>query len=174
MSTMRTLGVLNYPTPKAMRETQAVQRDLHQQALVAAIEERDRSRSDLSSPQGGSFFGPGWQAGRLPNKPFSPSQPPKEGGKPMNLIAAGPRAGFPKPPTPPPPEPEPEPEPEPDAAQAGGKHRLKARVFRFGRKNKSDKGAELPEQAEGEVPASSSAPNVGIAADGPLLSLIHI
>lgn len=168
MSTMRTLGVLNYPTPKAMRETQAVQRDMHQQALVAAIEERDRSRSDLSSPQGGSFFGPGWQAGRLPNKPFSPSQPPKEGGKPMNLIAAGPRAGFPKPPTPPPPEPEPEPEPEPDAAQAGGKHRLKARVFRFGRKNKSDKGAELPEQAEGEVPASSSAPNVDIAADEPL------
>lgn len=170
MSTMRTLGVLNYPTPKAMRETQAVQRDLHQQALVAAMEERDRSRSDLSSPQGGSFFGPGWQAGRLPNKPFSPSQPPKEGGKPMNLIAAGPRAGFPKPPTPPPPEPEPEPEPEPDAAQAGGKHRLKARVFRFGRKNKSDKGVELPEQAEGEVPASTSAPNVGITADEPLPS----
>ncbi|WFD32398.1 Chitin synthase 4 [Malassezia sp. CBS 17886] len=43
-SSARSLGVLKYPTPKAMRETQAFQRDMHFQALVAATTERERSK----------------------------------------------------------------------------------------------------------------------------------
>lgn len=149
ISTMRTLGVANYPTPKTMKETQAMQRDLHQQALVAAIEEREKPKTATpTSPQGPSFFGQKGSQGRPSEKPFSPSQPPKEGGKPMSLIAAGPRAGFPKPPTPPPPPP-PEPEPDADAQLAANPKSFKSRLLRLGKMGKIRKGA-ASEGAEGE------------------------
>ena len=149
ISTMRTLGVANYPTPKTMKETQAMQRDLHQQALVAAIEEREKPKTATpTSPQGPSFFGQKGSQGRPFEKPFSPSQPPKEGGKPMSLIAAGPRAGFPKPPTPPPPPP-PEPEPDADAQLAANPKSFKSRLLRLGKMGKIRKGA-ASEGAEGE------------------------
>ena len=92
------LGVLKYPSPMAMRETQATQRDAQYQALVSAVSERDRAR-ELSAldPQG-----------RISDfKPHVPAQPPSKGGKPMTVIAAGPGAALP-------PKPEPEPEPEPE------------------------------------------------------------
>ena len=149
ISTMRTLGVANYPTPKTMKETQAMQRDLHQQALVAAIEEREKPKTATpTSPQGPSFFGQKGSQGRPFEKPFSPSQPPKEGGKPMSLIAAGPRAGFPKPPTPPPPPP-PEPEPDADAQLAANPKSFKSRLLRLGKMGKIRKGA-ASEGAEGK------------------------
>lgn len=149
ISTMRTLGVANYPTPKTMKETQAMQRDLHQQALVAAIEEREKPKTATpTSPQGASFFGQKGSQGRPSEKPFSPSQPPKEGGKPMSLIAAGPRAGFPKPPTPPPPPP-PEPEPDADAQLAANPKSFKSRLLRLGKMGKIRKGA-ASEGAEGK------------------------
>ena len=138
ISTMRTLGVANYPTPKTMKETQAMQRDLHQQALVAAIEEREKPKTATpTSPQGPSFFGQKGSQGRPSEKPFSPSQPPKEGGKPMSLIAAGPRAGFP------------EPEPDADAQLAANPKSFKSRLLRLGKMGKIRKGA-ASEGAEGE------------------------
>ena len=155
ISTMRTLGVANYPTPKTMKETQAMQRDLHQQVLVAAIEEREKPKTATpTSPQGPSFLGQKGLQGRPFEKPFSPSQPPKEGGKPMSLIAAGPRAGFPKPPTPPPPPP-PEPEPDADPQSAANPKSFKSRLLRLGKMGKIRKGT-ASEGAGGE-----DAENVG-------------
>ncbi|KAI3628909.1 SKT5 [Malassezia furfur] len=59
--TARTLGVLKFPTPKAMRETQAFQRDLHYQTLVALTTERERSRErealGIASPSSSSLPG---------------------------------------------------------------------------------------------------------------------
>ena len=108
--TARTLGVLKFPTPKAMRETQAFQRDLHYQTLVALTSERERSRErealGIASPSSSSL--PGQQP--LP-KSAAPVRPPpvtgrkavRLGSEPVPMIQAGPRAGF----APPPPKPEP-------------------------------------------------------------------
>lgn len=132
----RSLGVLKYPTPKAMRETQAFQRDLHYQALVAVTNERERSKErealgitspKATSPTSNQFGAPRgantFLTGSMP-RPVRPSNPPKEraasatrspkpgNGEPIRMIQAGPRAGFA--PLPPKPEPEPEPEAKPE------------------------------------------------------------
>ncbi|WFD22440.1 Chitin synthase 4 [Malassezia equina] len=140
---LQSLGVLKFPTPKDMRETQAQQRGLMYQLLV----EREQIKSNPTSPQNSGFFGPGGFGAR-PARPYVPSQVPKTDGKAISMIAAGPRAGFPKPPTP-----EPEPEPDPEAlAEAARKKRLLGRLFK-GKKSKkgpNEAGVEGDMEGDGE------------------------
>ncbi|WFD42920.1 Chitin synthase 4 [Malassezia psittaci] len=175
--TARTLGVLKFPTPKAMRETQAFQRDLHYQTLVAITNERERSKerellgnTPLANTSGafsptdtthapasqtprnvsGASVGP--QSAR-PAPPVTGRKVVKPGSEPTPMIQAGPRAGFIPPP-------KPEPENPASAPQSSGKSsskpfgQLGAKLFKSSSQSKQAKQAK---QAAAASQAASSA-----------------
>ncbi|WFC98831.1 Chitin synthase 4 [Malassezia yamatoensis] len=193
--TARTLGVLKFPTPKAMRETQAFQRDLHYQTLVAITNERERSKerellANTSVANSSGAFSPmdpthapashtprnvsgvsATSQSARPAPPVTGRKVVKPGSEPTPMIQAGPRAGF-----------IPPPKPEPDTSSAGapqssGKSsskpfgQLGAKLFKSSSQSKQAKQAAAASQAassaDQQARIASQTPNQPQSTPGP-------